>query len=315
MANWHYEKDGSQVMIRRSLFQSVVVIASVLFCCFPLGLFLVWKNPNWQASTKWKWTGATFAILCLLFAFGKFSETQTRKQLADANTRWEHGNKDAAISIYKQLTEYGPSSVPESERSIVYGRLIESDLEHGMDQSARKHAEKAISYGFEPSLNSAEAKSLVREIRDEQKRIQSPPPIQNANPTNKQQPATEGSRLKDEDRRFDKSELLKKQIYSASDLFLEFEANEVAANRNYKGKTILVDGIVHDIEAGGFMSAVTVNLRKHFDARGTRCVLTSAEGKSDTLRSLSAGSRVQIEGYCEGFTGVTVRLKNCKIIK
>ncbi len=60
----------------------------------------------------------------------KVQRNTNRKQLADANTQWEHGSKDAAISIYKQLTEYGPSSVPESERSIVYGRLIESDLEH-----------------------------------------------------------------------------------------------------------------------------------------------------------------------------------------
>jgi hypothetical protein len=160
--------------IRKGLLQSVVVIASLLFFCFPIGLILVWKNTKWHASTKWKWTGATFAILALLMAFGKFSETQSLKQLAEAKTQWESGNKDEAIAIYKQMTEYGPSSVPESERSIVYGRLIESDLEHGMDQSARKHAEKAISYGFEPSLNSANAKSLVREIREAERVSASP---------------------------------------------------------------------------------------------------------------------------------------------
>ncbi|WP_442508359.1 OB-fold protein [Novipirellula sp. SH528] len=137
----------------------------------------------------------------------------------------------------------------------------------------------------------------------------------NRDGSERSEPDSQVPAISDGDRHFDKAEALNETIYSASKLFLDFEGNEVAANQSYKGKTIVVDGVVHDIEAGGFMSGVTVNLRKHFDARGTRCELTSAEGTSDTLRDLAVGSRVQIRGYCEGFTGVTVRMKNCEIIK
>ena len=40
-------------------------IVGALVMCFPVGLYLVWKHPQWTTKTKWIWTGgwaAAFAV-------------------------------------------------------------------------------------------------------------------------------------------------------------------------------------------------------------------------------------------------------------
>ena len=150
------------------LLRNVLVVIS-LVGCFPIGFFLIWWHPKWDQQQKWKWTKVAAAALGCVFVLGVFSERQTAKRIAEANSQWESGDKDSAIISYRQLVEYGPSSIPKEERSIIYGRLIEYDISHGREQSARKLAEEAAYYRIEPEAISYEAKRLMAEVRQARK--------------------------------------------------------------------------------------------------------------------------------------------------
>src|SRR4051794_17738375 len=67
-----------------------------------------------------------------------------RKQLAAANRDWDAGRKADAVSKYKSIIESDLPAIPKGERSLVFQRVIEFEIEQGQTESARSFIEKAI---------------------------------------------------------------------------------------------------------------------------------------------------------------------------
>jgi hypothetical protein len=97
---------------------------------------------------------------------------------------------------------------------------------------------------------------------------------------------------------------------SAADLMEEFKENEVAANSTYKGKTIIVEGVIAKIgESGGkpYIELVT-------EFRGVGCELSRKD--ADSVSSLRKGQSVTIKGTCTGKAVLfAVWLNNCSIVQ
>ncbi len=55
--------------------ENPLFIGPLLLCCFPVGLFLVWKHSVWTSKTKWIWTGA-FAALVIVGMIGSHGQDQ-----------------------------------------------------------------------------------------------------------------------------------------------------------------------------------------------------------------------------------------------
>jgi hypothetical protein len=102
--------------------------------------------------------------------------------------------------------------------------------------------------------------------------------------------------------------------FEANAIHAEYDANEVAADAKYKGKTLEVTGNVKEIGKGVFGGQfVAMTLSKNQFMASVRCEFPkSAEGE---LSKLSKGQRVTIRGKCEGFTLDTVHLEGCTLVK
>ncbi|KPL00025.1 MAG: hypothetical protein AMJ90_08960 [candidate division Zixibacteria bacterium SM23_73_2] len=95
---------------------------------------------------------------------------------------------------------------------------------------------------------------------------------------------------------------------SAENLCKDYEANEVAADEMYKGKILIVDGTVKDIEKSIF-DEIYVTLE------GNKDVIISvdcyfSETHKSSLAKLTKGQKVSIKGKCDGKT-FDVVLKGC----
>ena len=100
--------------------------------------------------------------------------------------------------------------------------------------------------------------------------------------------------------------------FTADALHGEYDANEVAADGKYKGKTVEVTGTVKEIGKGAFGGQyVAFTLARNQFMTSVQCEFpTSAQTE---LAKLKKGQRVTIRGKCEGFLIKTVRLDNCSL--
>jgi aspartyl/asparaginyl-tRNA synthetase len=87
---------------------------------------------------------------------------------------------------------------------------------------------------------------------------------------------------------------------SAGDLYSEYKANEVAADAQYKGKTVQVTGIVDSIGKDILDTAyVTLTEGGEYEMWGVQCMF--AEKYESELAQLSKGQTVTIQGKVEGY--------------
>lgn len=89
-----------------------------------------------------------------------------------------------------------------------------------------------------------------------------------------------------------------------------YQANEVAADRKYKGELIKIQGPVLDISKGTFGEAV-VSLRTSDRWSPIRCKMDF--GNKGKASNLTKGDTVTIIGKCKGMTIGTVYLEDCEI--
>lgn len=95
---------------------------------------------------------------------------------------------------------------------------------------------------------------------------------------------------------------------SASQLFNEYQANEVAADQRYKGKWLLVSGTVQSIDKNAFNNIV-VRLRTSNEFMGAMAHLDDAH--EGLAASLNKGQKIQLECKGGGIVIGSPVLKEC----
>ena len=96
---------------------------------------------------------------------------------------------------------------------------------------------------------------------------------------------------------------------TASELYRAYEANEVSADQQYKGKRLLITGVVENI-GKDVMGNPYVALKIDF-LKGVNCYFDDKNNK--VLSHLSKGQKIQIIGTCAGLTLTDVVVKDCEL--
>ena len=95
----------------------------------------------------------------------------------------------------------------------------------------------------------------------------------------------------------------------ASELYRAYEANEVSADAEYKGKRLLITGVVGNI-GKDIMDNPYVSLNVDY-LQTVNCYFDDKNNK--VLSQLSKGQKVQIIGTCRGLTLTDVVVKDCEL--
>lgn len=103
-------------------------------------------------------------------------------------------------------------------------------------------------------------------------------------------------------------EEIKKNTITSTQLIAEYEANEVSADNNFKGKTFYVAGTVADIKKD-VLGHIYVILSTDNIVRRVQCYFEDAE----TAAKLGKGMQVTFLGRCEGLM-MNVLMKDCKLV-
>ena len=98
---------------------------------------------------------------------------------------------------------------------------------------------------------------------------------------------------------------------TASELYRAYEANEVSADQQYKGKRLLITGVVENI-GKDVMDNPYVALKIDF-LKGVNCYFDDENNK--VLSQLSKGQKIQIIGTCAGLTLTDVVVRDCGLWK
>jgi len=98
------------------------------------------------------------------------------------------------------------------------------------------------------------------------------------------------------------------QTITAKNLTANYEANEVQADENFKGKTFFVEGTVSDIKKD-IMDDIYVTLEGDEMFRQVQCFFDD----KNTASQLQKGMRVTFQGKCDGLM-MNVLMKNCVLV-
>lgn len=142
------------------IWQRVPIAALLTVCCFPVGLALVWFNPRLSRGSKVTWIGGFAVFFIGMMVISGVAVQQAREELAAAHALWNSGDKPAAISKYRALVKENLHAIPESDRSLVFGRVIDFDADAGNDPSVEKLLEEAEAEHVVPSISSEKARSM-----------------------------------------------------------------------------------------------------------------------------------------------------------
>lgn len=118
------------------------------------------------------------------------------------------------------------------------------------------------------------------------------------------------------DRRFSptpKTDIGPPMAVAAPVLVADYEANEVAADRKYKGQILEITGIVDSIGKDILDSMyVTLDSGEQFGITSVRCFFDESE--ENYLAALSKGRSLTVKGRCDGKFG-NVLIKECEIVR
>ena len=142
------------------LWQRIPVAAILTLSCFPVGLYLLWYNPRISRRTKLVWGGGFAAFFIFAMIIGQMMAAKAREELAAANQLWSSGDQQAAISKYRTLVNDNLSFIPDSDRSLILGRVIDFDAESGNSSSVEELLKLAEDKHIVPSVSSEKARSL-----------------------------------------------------------------------------------------------------------------------------------------------------------
>jgi hypothetical protein len=153
------------------LWQRLPVAAFLTLCCFPVGLYLLWHNPRISRRTKLIRGGGFSAVLLFAIIMAQMTAAKAREELAAAHQLWSLGDQQAAISKYRTLVNDSLSIIPESDRSLVLGRVIDFDAESGNTLSVESLLKLAEDKNIVPSVSSEKARSIQETWLADQRRL------------------------------------------------------------------------------------------------------------------------------------------------
>ena len=107
------------------------------------------------------------------------------------------------------------------------------------------------------------------------------------------------------------TEQRKSQIISAEKLYTAYEANEISADQNFKGKPIYVTGIVGNIKEDFRNNILYISLKTGQEFTSVNCYFDDEK----TAAKLREEQKVTFRGTCEGLQFNTVIIRNCEIVK
>lgn len=94
-------------------------------------------------------------------------------------------------------------------------------------------------------------------------------------------------------------------------LVAAFKANELAANNEYKGKELVVTGVVHSIDVN--FGKVSISIAgDQFGMQNVRAYVT--KDQEAAASKLQKGQPVKIKGTCDGLSFMDVSLENAVIL-
>jgi hypothetical protein len=101
---------------------------------------------------------------------------------------------------------------------------------------------------------------------------------------------------------------------SIDQLLADYEANEVAADRKYKGKWLKVRGEVEQIASADLLSDITVTLRPKDGFGMVDCAFRDEFG--NRAAKLRKGEAITVVGKCDGMNaGTDVTLRDCELVE
>lgn len=95
----------------------------------------------------------------------------------------------------------------------------------------------------------------------------------------------------------------------APSLVAAYVSNEVAADKNYKGKEFFVEGVIDDI-GKDILNDIYITLKSEEALRSVQCLIDD----EDVVSDLRKGQKVTIYGKCNGLM-MNVIMKDCKLVK
>lgn len=148
------------------------ILTLLVVCCFPVGLFLLWKNPRMTTRQKTLWTGACGGVIVLLFVFNTFMTQATEKDLARAQALWDEGKKAEAVAIYQSVLKDRDTFIPDDQKALVYGRVIDHLARNGEEDEVRAILERLNRTvpKITPLVESADGRRILASIEAEKQR-------------------------------------------------------------------------------------------------------------------------------------------------
>ena len=96
---------------------------------------------------------------------------------------------------------------------------------------------------------------------------------------------------------------------SATQLYADYEANEIAADQKYKGKVLVVSGTIGDI-AKDIADDIYVTLKGDDVIGDVQCFFSEAH--TSTAAQLQKGQKITVKGKCDGKM-MNVILRGCSV--
>lgn len=282
-----------------ALWEKPAIVALLVVCFFPVGLYLLWKSPRISKGQKTLWTGAFCGLVVLGMVISSVQRQATEKDLARAKALWNEGKRSEAIAIYQSVLKDRDMFIPDDQKPVVYGRVIDHLAEQGSQDEVRgllNKLDRSVS-PVTPLVETASAKQLLAEVRREKE-------------AEKQKREVESGPSEDT-----LANIPTSKFVSATSLYKEFNSNEVAADEKYKGQTILVAGKVQSVEKAPLQGTIIYLTYNDYGGLGVHCLLSRSAARSDELKTVSAGDYVKVRGKCDGksFVGV-VMLTSCEFV-
>jgi hypothetical protein len=125
-----------------ALWEKPAIIALLVVCFFPVGLYLLWKNPRIPKGQKTLWTGVFCGLVVLGMVISSIQRQATEKALARAQALWDEGNNAEAVAIYQSIIDEQDMFLSDGQKALVYGRVIDHLAQNGKEDEVRAMLEK-----------------------------------------------------------------------------------------------------------------------------------------------------------------------------
>lgn len=149
------------------IYERPMVLAALTFCCFPIGLVLLWRSKHYPLTSKLLWIGLFAVILATSSVLMEQKRNAVTSTVRNANALWDNQQKGEAIDQYRQLLRQHWSLLQELDRSKAIRRVVEVDLANGNEVEARTLLDRALDHDIPLTFADAKSQELLQRLRAE----------------------------------------------------------------------------------------------------------------------------------------------------